>query len=232
MSDPPSLLAAHLVPYTVTACSALLVFDYLCTLDLEITYVWSGPWTLANYLYILNRYLPFIDTLIILDLMTGNPAPETCLVRLKIATWFIVGGIMIAEVILMLRTYAIWERRRPILIILCCNTFLTFLPSIVVTQIELASLHYTSPPFPTLQACMADRGSKIIIIAYILLVVSETTIVTLTLIKAARHIRGTSSNWVVQLYTDGLLFYVYLFAISLASILLPILAPVSRFCLL
>jgi Tfp pilus assembly protein PilN len=45
------------------------------------------------------------------------------------------------------------------------------------------------------------------------------------MIKAARHIRGTSSNWVVQLYTDGLLFWVYLLTISLASILLPILAP-------
>ena len=33
----------------------------------QVGYVWTGPWTLGNYLFLLNRYLPFFDTFIFIS---------------------------------------------------------------------------------------------------------------------------------------------------------------------
>jgi hypothetical protein len=109
--------------YIKIASGALLVYDYLCTLDLEVAYVWAGPWTLGTFLFILNRYLPFVDIFILIQLLAGNPSPETCVTYSKVATWFMVTGVIISEIILMLRTYALWECRRSILIALISNFF-------------------------------------------------------------------------------------------------------------
>ncbi|TFK35846.1 hypothetical protein BDQ12DRAFT_687662 [Crucibulum laeve] len=86
----------------------------------------------------------------------------------------------------------------------------------------IQSLQYVQSDRP---GCRLGAASPIIIVAYVLLVLSETTMAILTGIKAYKHLRHSQSPWVIQLYKDGLLFYVYLLAISLANVLVPILAP-------
>ncbi|KAJ3848342.1 hypothetical protein EV368DRAFT_49486 [Lentinula lateritia] len=46
--------------------AALLVYDYCLTLDLECRLVWSKPYRWANILYLVQRYLPLLDTAILL----------------------------------------------------------------------------------------------------------------------------------------------------------------------
>ncbi|KAF7416213.1 hypothetical protein PC9H_002478 [Pleurotus ostreatus] len=109
------------------------------------------------------------------------------------APGFIFFGIFISEIILMLRTYAIWNRRRSIqitLYILCLvrhpspvvstnsrlilDTLpqkLVFVPGLVVTQLESASLIYG----PSEGGCNLEHASVIIFVAYVLLVISETS---------------------------------------------------------
>lgn len=44
----------------------LQVPDRLHTLDLEISFIWKSEWNLIKALYLLTRYVPFIDSIIIL----------------------------------------------------------------------------------------------------------------------------------------------------------------------
>ncbi len=37
------------------------VFDWFLTLDLEVSLVWSSPWSGMKVLFLLTRYLPFVD---------------------------------------------------------------------------------------------------------------------------------------------------------------------------
>ncbi|KAF9492418.1 hypothetical protein BDN71DRAFT_1451636 [Pleurotus eryngii] len=121
----------------------------------------------------------------------------------------------------MLRTYAIWNRRRSIQLTLYILCLLVFVPSLVVTQLESASLIYG----PSEGGCNLEHASVIIFVAYVLLVISETIIVTLTLIKAFQHLRHTRSSWVVQLYRDGFLFYLYLLGFAVANVIVPVAGP-------
>ncbi|KAF8966820.1 hypothetical protein BDZ97DRAFT_606223 [Flammula alnicola] len=95
--------------------------------------------------------MPFIDTFLSLKLKLSVISPETCESQYKVVTWLIVSGIILSEVILLLRTYAIWERRRSILVILCISSIITFIPAVIVTELEIRSIQcrlssYSSAP--------------------------------------------------------------------------------------
>ncbi|KAJ6578093.1 hypothetical protein B0H19DRAFT_1253375 [Mycena capillaripes] len=215
-------LEASLVPGTLCSCATILVYDWICTLDQEITHVWTRRWSTGTLFFVVNRYLPFIDIFIALSAKFTRISPETCLTRNKIVAWLSLLGILVSEVILMLRTFALWERKRAVSISFMILTICTAVPIIALVQLELESLEYVSTAD---LGCTLAKASSIIIFAYILLMISETVIVILTAVKAYRDLRRSRQPWLVQLYRDGMLFYVYLFGISIANILVPILAP-------
>ncbi|KAJ7128664.1 hypothetical protein C8R44DRAFT_979277 [Mycena epipterygia] len=198
---------ARLVPSTLVACATIIVYDWLCTLDQEISHVWTRPWSTGTLFFVFNRYLPFIDVFILLSTKFTRNSPEQCLTRNKIGGWLSIYGIFLSEVILMLRTYAFWERKRAVLISLAILCVCTVIPTAVFVQLELASLEY----IPTDGVgCSLAKASSIIIYAYLMLMISETTIVVLTTIKACQALRHSRQPWIFQLYRDGMLFYVYL----------------------
>ncbi|KAF8582169.1 hypothetical protein K439DRAFT_1351914, partial [Ramaria rubella] len=84
------------------------IYDFVLTLDLEIDLVWGTPWNVGRILFFLTRYSVYI---------------EACM----LVYWFIFWGVGIAEcrfglclkktgtltlptVILIFRTWAIWNR--------------------------------------------------------------------------------------------------------------------------
>ncbi|EKM82036.1 hypothetical protein AGABI1DRAFT_126386 [Agaricus bisporus var. burnettii JB137-S8] len=53
----------------MVACATLLVYDHLCTFDQEVALVWSSnPLQRGSIFFIVNRYLPYVDTLMSLNL--------------------------------------------------------------------------------------------------------------------------------------------------------------------
>ncbi|KAF7367174.1 hypothetical protein MSAN_00977300 [Mycena sanguinolenta] len=205
----------RLIPNTLLSCATILIYDWICTLDKEITHVWLRPVSTGTILFALNRYAPFIDIFVALSAKFQRISPEDCLTRNTIVAWFTVLGIYLSETILMLRTWALWGTQEVGLHII--ND-----PWNLVTELEIRSLLYVPT---TGVGCTLGKAGAIIIVAYILLLLLETSIVILTAIQAFRHLRYSREPWLIQLYRDGIVFYVYLLVISLANILVPILAP-------
>jgi len=213
---------SRLIPSTLCACVTILVYDLICTLDQEILYVWPRPWSMSTALFVLNRYLPFVDTFLALGAKFTRLSPEQCLMRNIAVGWLSVGGIMLSEGILMLRTYAIWERKRVVLIFLCLLALPVFVLVALFVQLETKTLHY----IPTDGVgCLLSSASHILIYGYLMIMLSETAIAILTAVKAYRDLRRSQAPWIQKLYQDGMLFYVYLLMISIANVTVPILAP-------
>ncbi|KAJ7283596.1 hypothetical protein C8J57DRAFT_1292990 [Mycena rebaudengoi] len=222
----------------VKCVSGIQVFDWLCTLDqevrvvtwtilamnslLQILYVWPRPWSISTILFVLNRYLPFVDTFLSLSARFTQMSPTQCLLLNQAVGWFSVIGIILSEVILMLRTYALWERKRAVLVSLCALAACTLVPTIPIVYLETASLEYG--PIDGV-GCRITHASTIQIYAYLLIMVSETTIAVLTAIRAYRDLRYSRVPWIIKLYQDGILFYVYLLLVSIANLLVPMVAP-------
>ncbi|KAF7360883.1 hypothetical protein MSAN_01118000 [Mycena sanguinolenta] len=219
LGDPQTLLLG-----TLLSCLTILIYDWICTLDQEITYVWSRPLSTGTVLFALNRYSPFIDISAAVSASLEHLSSEQCLTRYTIYSWFSIVGIFLSEVILMLRTWALWGRRRSLLIGLIILAICTLIPIIVITELEIKSLIDISP-FGLAGCSWLGNAKSIIIFSYVLIMILESTIVILTALKAYRDLRYSRLPWLVQLYRDGMLFYVYLLMISLANVLVIALAP-------
>ncbi|KAJ7208071.1 hypothetical protein GGX14DRAFT_455414 [Mycena pura] len=220
-------IASRLVPSTLCSCATILVYDLVCTLDQEMLYVWPRPWSTSTALFVFNRYLPFIDTFLSLSAKFSNISPEQCLIRNKAVGWLSVFGILLSEGILMLRTYAIWERKRSVLLFLCSLALVSVTPKNSSCTYQTTAGHFYTYGYgrPDGLGCMLYNASSILIYGYLLVMLSETAIAILTAVKAYRDLRRSRVPWILKLYQDGMLFYAYLLTISIANVLVPLIAP-------
>ncbi|KAJ7872686.1 hypothetical protein B0H13DRAFT_2349342 [Mycena leptocephala] len=51
----------QIVKYCHVGAIAILFFDYLLTLHMETTLVWPSRWSISKVLFMLSRYLPFVE---------------------------------------------------------------------------------------------------------------------------------------------------------------------------
>ncbi|KAJ4463351.1 hypothetical protein C8J55DRAFT_610418 [Lentinula edodes] len=218
---PLSELGRVLVRAGALGSITLLVYDYFCTLYQEIELVWRSPFSLASMMFFVNRYLPFFDRIVSVNFnFNASISAEQCLFQAQAISWLMFIGIVISELILTLRTYAVWERKRSILITLIILTVVFLVPAIVFTELAVSSLRFISHG-----GCRMTSASNIIFLAFCLLTMYETILAILIAIQACKHLRQTRSRWVTKLYKDGIMFYVYLLVLSCANIVSCLLAP-------
>ncbi|KIM37474.1 hypothetical protein M413DRAFT_275052 [Hebeloma cylindrosporum] len=204
----------------------LIIYDYLCTFDQEVEHVWLRPRSLGTYLFVLNRYLPVANLILAyIPLKVYMPASACRHVYITIA-WINLTGICVAQIILYLRTIALWARNRWVLWSLVTLYLCTLAPCLVLAKIYTNSLHFGVGPPGSGAGCILLNSNPIIFLDYILLFISETTVVVLTLVRAYKHLRYSNSSWVHQLYERGFLFYFYLLGFTILNMLFPIFAPV------
>jgi len=60
------LQSSRLSNYMTVASIMLLVYDYMLTLDSELLLIWSSRWNLVKALFLLVRYMPFIDMVLLI----------------------------------------------------------------------------------------------------------------------------------------------------------------------
>ncbi|KAF8996802.1 hypothetical protein BDQ17DRAFT_1329743 [Cyathus striatus] len=66
----------------------LFLYEYFITLDLEVKYIWNSPWTLIKTLFLVTRYLTFIDTsLDIIRHFSPHLSAEACYRTFSTVTW-------------------------------------------------------------------------------------------------------------------------------------------------
>ncbi|KAJ3907206.1 hypothetical protein F5879DRAFT_570299 [Lentinula edodes] len=201
---PLSDLGRVLVRAGALGSITLLVYDYFCTLYQEIELVWRSPFSLASMMFFVNRYLPFFDRIVSVNFnFNASISAEQCLFQAQAISWLMFIGIVISELILTLRTYAVF-----------------LVPAIVFTELAVSSLRFISHG-----GCRMTSASNIIFLAFCLLTIYESILAILIAIQACKHLRQTRSPWVTKLYKDGIMFYVYLLVLSCANIVSCLLAP-------
>lgn len=161
-----------------------------------------------------------------------------------VLTWFIVLGLLTSEFILMLRTYAIWDRSRKAFYVLLATGILLSALGIISTELELQSIKFMpsrasrtrfhcrladklrtvgNPTYH--QGCHISEAGSIIFLAYVSLLICETMIAVMTAIRAFSHLRRSHSDFVVTLYRDGFFFYLCCIGISLLNVILTVAGP-------
>ncbi|KAF8152270.1 hypothetical protein B0H34DRAFT_111202 [Crassisporium funariophilum] len=219
--------------------STLLVFDYVCTLKSEVSYVWPCRRSIGLILFYLNRYLPFLD-LVLLSYLKFIPTElTTCGPITTVALWIVSIGMVVSQLIIILRTYAMWGRKRSIFFLLAALTIIIMASVTAIMVIQTIDMQKVvsmikafGPKSQRKAICVfhhppqqVDSISLKPLSCYLLICMSEMTIVLLTIIKANQHLRQSSSAWVDQLYKNGILYGICMFFLSLMNSTIPFTAP-------
>ncbi|KAF9008470.1 hypothetical protein BDZ89DRAFT_547795 [Hymenopellis radicata] len=214
----------RLVTYFDVSATALYVFDYLLTLEQEVALIWGSEWTITKLLYLVTRYSPFLNAGVFLwQQLTPNMSAERCLLVYKMNGWMAAAGIVLAEVILTLRTWAVWNRHRfltvcmPALFLAHCVVVFT------VMGIFLNSVQFPILLLPDLKGCLLSAANPIYRWDFITSMIYEVVMLLLMIVKSYQQFREAreigSSRLLNIILKDGVMYYVYLSVLNITNVI-------------
>ncbi|KLO16039.1 hypothetical protein SCHPADRAFT_901857 [Schizopora paradoxa] len=212
------LLQAVNVKYSFVIAVTLLIYDTIISLPDEINLIWSQCWSFGKVFYILTRYLNFLDTATILWYSFDPKLTiESCRRLYETGMWLITIGITICHVVLVVRTYAIWERSHSILAYLISIQIATFVIEVFQLDQAVKSITFTPSPVPTIVPCIPTLGNNGMFRVFCIVLGFEGNILCLLFYKAVSQWRRDSTPLIHALYRDGFIYFAVLFAISLSN---------------
>ncbi|TFK24193.1 hypothetical protein FA15DRAFT_656154 [Coprinopsis marcescibilis] len=214
-----------------------------------VKYIWAAPWSLVKVLFLLTRYLAFVEVgFMVAYMFEGRVglSPVICEVYFGIGGLTIVASIALAEAIFFVRVYAISNRSRAMFL------YLTFqwaaihiaqfvLMGFITRNLESRALDDLTPMTDqdnddftaVLGRCFPGPRLRALTLAtalFALPVLSGTTLVGIMMylgFKKFRHVRATALTTIY--FRDGLVYYVVLAGLSIVNIglCLSIVAPTN-----
>ncbi|KLO17903.1 hypothetical protein SCHPADRAFT_146784 [Schizopora paradoxa] len=197
--------------FTVT----MLVYDYMLTFGDEVRLIWPWEWRVGKILYIATKYSPFVDVPVFLAFwFNGSFSAAECQTLFNIGVWFVSAGAIISEWILCMRTYAIWEKSNIVFYPLLTFVLGAQIVGLWATKTLVSSLQFSLSPFPTLSRCyINETKTNVFFVVYILIMLVELTILTLTIWKGVSQWRSSRSALVKVLYRDGVFYFTVMFGL-------------------
>ncbi|KAF9219681.1 hypothetical protein BS17DRAFT_381266 [Gyrodon lividus] len=206
--------------YSNVAGLAILIFDFVITIEDEVQWVWGRSWDATRVIFTMSRYLPFLGMG-----MTAYSAlrssSEPCSPGLEENVLHTIG-IIAAELLLVLRTYAFWQGNKRLLYGLLTYGVATVgaAVAIIVSPNQLIPGGQASP------GCVleASRNGAFV---YALLLLYEIVILCLTAYKRFHDYRGVRMSTVRTIYRDGMFYIVCIISITLANVILDFAFPLQ-----
>ncbi|RDX41611.1 hypothetical protein OH76DRAFT_1411996 [Lentinus brumalis] len=198
------------------AALALLVWDILTTMDDEVRLIWPSDWTLPKSLYLFVRYYSLI-TLIFHNI---HVIPCVPWLFFEIVSTFVVE--LAAEVIIILRVYAVYGGRRKILRIMLLGFALQL-------AMMAFSLGVSLPKIVVGPLCRAVDLPAEMVFFSTASIVYETFLFGLMMVGVIRGGKeGFADTLLLRvLIRDGAIAFAGLFAVMLTNTILFTLAPTT-----
>ncbi|KAF9524810.1 hypothetical protein CPB83DRAFT_596758 [Crepidotus variabilis] len=211
---------------SIVAALTTVTYDYILTFRDEVDLVWNRPITLGSALFALNRYLPFVDLSLSLQLYLGSPRPNSKACRdLELLTaGSILLSVFCSETMLILRTIAIWNCRRSLTIGLCALHMMVISSTLSVAMYYWVTFRFEA--IPGSEPCLILNFRDVVIYAQLIpFFILDTTVFALMVIKAYYHLQNGVSSWVHHMYRGGFICFALTFIFSLLNFFIPLFAP-------
>ncbi|KAJ8093970.1 hypothetical protein PM082_009855 [Marasmius tenuissimus] len=206
------------------AASCLFVYDFLLNFDLEYTHIWKSPRSLFKILFLVQRYLPFIDTVVFVQYyIAESTSHRPCIIIYNVATWSSICGIVLSEIVLAYRLWAVWYRNRPVITGLCIFFLLCWVPSLVLFGKFIAGIKYISNRglLSHHKGCLFGPSNNFIFLFWVLMMVYDTGTFIMMLIPGIRAYRtGGLPKLLRAVYCEGVIYYAFISIVSVTNFVL------------
>lgn len=215
--------AQHFIFVTqVYFCSmyAVVLWDWVVCLPREWQFIWRTSWTPVKASYIFCRYWVIAVVPYLLYCFVIDHSEETCKkiykVPVALAMWNQVG----AESVLLIRTYAFFNRNKLVLFFLLCALSGMIAYQLFVATSEMLVLPFVKPPFDQGPCLPMSKPRSAHLLGFFIAPLAFDTVITLMTVYKAFYIRrhngGPSSRLIQTFLREGVFYY---FLISIANLI-------------
>jgi len=206
-----------------------LYYDWIMTFSKEVQLVWFGDWSYTKILFLLARYLPMINGFFILHNQLGLNVDWTfCGPFYRTASWLFISSLTFAEIILSVRTWAVWKCNRCIGLLLAGLLVGSLIFDIMFAERFSKSLAPAPPPYAGSRGCFLAGASNLIYINFLLMTVVDIIVLVLMCISAWQsYRRGNFNELSLVVHRDGILIYAYLLVFTVINFIIMLAAPAS-----
>ncbi|KJA25144.1 hypothetical protein HYPSUDRAFT_38111 [Hypholoma sublateritium FD-334 SS-4] len=222
-----SIQYTRIVSYAQVASIVILSYDTLLTLDREINTIWRSKFSVMKLMYLITRYSAFVEGgVVIAQLSIPGDWYVGCSLTFKLNACLFVFGMGVGEIIMTNRTWVVWQKNRTMMFALPIFYVTLWSGGFAAIAIFLGSIKFDPNPRTPYVGCYATAASPIIFICWVLIFVYDLVMLILMAIPTFRVYRsGGSSRFMRMVYRDGVVYYIYLFALSLVNIIIALTFP-------
>ncbi|KAF8532566.1 hypothetical protein JB92DRAFT_602234 [Gautieria morchelliformis] len=203
-----------------TSIYALYFYDHLLTFSDEVDKIWLQPFTFASLLFYINRYFTH-GQFIILNNFMKQRGPMQCNGIMKFPGAGTLCLVAIAELIMILRVYAIYLANKYVLVFL-----LSILSGQIITEAWGVQFSIRIPQPSTFPGCVPTGSNNWFAALWVAPLVTDACIFVLTIWRTVRykrkHGRMTTMDIILR---DGIMYFFVIFSANLMNSLIYFLAP-------
>ncbi|EJF63557.1 hypothetical protein DICSQDRAFT_167621 [Dichomitus squalens LYAD-421 SS1] len=212
----------------------VLVLEMLETLPDEIDLIWPTNMSVMKAVYLVNKYSPSVDFLLLMLVDFASRSPSSCDLRFKVLVYCYLTGTLFSEFILIVRTYALWACDRHMLyyIIFVALMMIPHAYYVSYDMLKQNSANFSAAELVVrIFGCMPPIQDEGTWPAFTYLICAETMVVIMTLFKryldpvALNEHQSYTSMVLRTMYRDGTCFWAIVLALSGVNMLMMFLAP-------
>ncbi|KAG2069215.1 hypothetical protein BDR04DRAFT_711938 [Suillus decipiens] len=219
----------QVIAYILTSTITFWIYDYARSSNEEWTFLLQSNWNKVKVLYIVTRYVPFILLTAVLYMgLSPNENTDKCRLFSNICSGLVLISGIGSESFFILRTWALWNNNR-ILLVAMLITLLTVIgvSTSVTFTTTAASATYGTSTITGITGCYWSSGSAQLFIPYLLLSAFELGLMILTLIRAIQSWKINPSHLYIVLVKHNIFYYICGFLLSVANVLASLLLDYS-----
>ncbi|KAG1866174.1 hypothetical protein F4604DRAFT_972576 [Suillus subluteus] len=213
--------------FIYTSMATFWIYDYVCSIHEEVTLIiykinfLSSQCTVSreyfcfipaatgsNFCTLLTRYVPFLLFVAHLYLnFVPDETSNTCQIVNNICSTFSLISIVCSECFFILRTYALWNNSKVVLVAMLSTFAAVIVGSIVALFSATAAAPFETSPIPGITGCYQSIGSVGLFVPFLLLFGLELMLISLTLTCAIRNWRTIDNRLYVVVLKHNVLYY-------------------------
>ncbi|KAG2147515.1 hypothetical protein DEU56DRAFT_126715 [Suillus clintonianus] len=200
--------------YTNIGGLAILIFDFCITFQDEVHWTWSRPWGSTRVIFTISRYLPFAGAgmTAYAALRVSGPCPPSLAENI-----IHIISIVAAEGLLIIRTWALWEKSKRMLIGLLTYSAATVIAAVAV---NVSPNHQLIPGGMSTTPGCAFESSRNSAVVYAILAGFECVILSLTAYKWFHDYRKLQSSIVATAYGGSMLYVLCIITITVTNVII------------
>ncbi|KAI0777959.1 hypothetical protein BC629DRAFT_1594680 [Irpex lacteus] len=209
----------------VIASAALYYYEWLVTFDQEITHIWARRWTVATWIFALNRYSTFFDLLgHLLPTTNEYEISQSCTWVFGVEVTFELLQLLISALFTALRAYALSSRNVWIFLVVFLFSVYPFITNMLL-RVHETILFSSMAPFTVCESVTPFSDSVTLGQPYkIRQAVADCLVLAITWNKAIGAVRAASRHNLkvplnAVLIRDGTFFFLALLALNIYEIL-------------